>query len=100
MFERDARELGAEYCHLGQEDFFDAGHTHVSQLLGVNVAPAIGLTMELELPSGQTLPVRGKNRAAATLSRAGTMVWFKTMVMARLCRGHNDFRDPSPNMVH
>jgi thiamine-phosphate pyrophosphorylase len=27
-----ARELGAEVCHLGQEDFFDAGHTHVSQL--------------------------------------------------------------------
>ena len=27
-----ARELGADICHLGQEDFFDAGHTHVSQL--------------------------------------------------------------------
>ena len=22
-----ARETGAEFCHLGQEDFFDAGHT-------------------------------------------------------------------------
>jgi thiamine-phosphate pyrophosphorylase len=27
-----AQELGAEFCHLGQEDFFDAGHTHVSEL--------------------------------------------------------------------
>jgi thiamine-phosphate pyrophosphorylase len=27
-----AQELGAELCHLGQEDFFDAGHTHSSQL--------------------------------------------------------------------
>ena len=27
-----AQELGAEFCHLGQEDFFGAGHTHVSQL--------------------------------------------------------------------
>ena len=27
-----AQELGAELCHLGQEDFFDAGHTHVSEL--------------------------------------------------------------------
>ena len=27
-----ARETGAEFCHLGQEDFFEAGHTHVSQL--------------------------------------------------------------------
>lgn len=24
------REVGAEFCHLGQEDFFDAGHTNVS----------------------------------------------------------------------
>ena len=27
-----ARELSAEMCHLGQEDFFDAGHRHVDEL--------------------------------------------------------------------
>ena len=27
-----ARDLGAELCHLGQEDFFGAGHAHVSEL--------------------------------------------------------------------
>jgi thiamine-phosphate pyrophosphorylase len=27
-----AREVGAEFCHLGQEDFFQAGHSNVSQL--------------------------------------------------------------------
>jgi len=27
-----AREVGAEFCHLGQEDFFDAGYKHVSEL--------------------------------------------------------------------
>jgi thiamine-phosphate pyrophosphorylase len=27
-----AQEIGAEFCHLGQEDFFDAGYTQVSQL--------------------------------------------------------------------
>jgi thiamine-phosphate pyrophosphorylase len=27
-----ARETGAEFCHLGQEDFFDAGHEHVSEV--------------------------------------------------------------------
>ena len=27
-----AREMGAECCHLGQEDFFEAGHRHVSEL--------------------------------------------------------------------
>jgi thiamine-phosphate pyrophosphorylase len=27
-----ARSVGAELCHLGQEDFFDAGHARVSEL--------------------------------------------------------------------
>ena len=27
-----ARDLGAEFCHLGQEDFFDAGFKNVSAL--------------------------------------------------------------------
>jgi len=27
-----AQEIGAQICHLGQEDFFGKGHTHVSQL--------------------------------------------------------------------
>ena len=27
-----AQELGAEFCHLGQEDFFGAGYTRVAQL--------------------------------------------------------------------
>jgi thiamine-phosphate pyrophosphorylase len=27
-----AQALGAQFCHLGQEDFFGAGHTRVSQL--------------------------------------------------------------------
>ncbi len=29
-----AQEIGAELCHLGQEDFFDAGHKHVSEIRG------------------------------------------------------------------
>ncbi|MDB6024584.1 MAG: thiamine-phosphate pyrophosphorylase [Verrucomicrobiales bacterium] len=27
-----AQEIGADICHLGQEDFFDAGHQHVREL--------------------------------------------------------------------
>lgn len=27
-----ARAVGAEFCHLGQEDFFDRGYSHVSEL--------------------------------------------------------------------
>jgi len=39
-----AREVGAEFCHLGQEDFFEAGHTHVSQLSTKNSQLRIGLS--------------------------------------------------------
>jgi thiamine-phosphate pyrophosphorylase len=35
-----ARELGADLCHLGQEDFFDAGFTRATEL----TPPAIGLS--------------------------------------------------------
>jgi thiamine-phosphate pyrophosphorylase len=37
-----ASEIGAPICHLGQEDFFDAGHTHVAQLKYPNLQ--IGLS--------------------------------------------------------
>jgi thiamine-phosphate pyrophosphorylase len=39
-----AREVGADVCHLGQEDFFDAGHTHVDQLKIQNSKLIIGLS--------------------------------------------------------
>jgi thiamine-phosphate pyrophosphorylase len=39
-----AREIGAEFCHLGQEDFFDAGFTHVSQLSTTNSQLKTGLS--------------------------------------------------------
>jgi len=39
-----AREVGADVCHLGQEDFFDAGHTHVDQFKIQNSKLIIGLS--------------------------------------------------------
>ncbi len=39
-----ACEIGADFCHLGQEDFFDAGHTHVDQLKIQNSKLKIGLS--------------------------------------------------------
>jgi thiamine-phosphate pyrophosphorylase len=39
-----AQELGAEFCHLGQEDFFDAGHAHISELQAANSRLQIGLS--------------------------------------------------------
>ena len=39
-----AREVGADICHLGQEDFFDAGWKHVSELLRPGETLQIGLS--------------------------------------------------------
>ncbi len=39
-----ARDFGAEFCHLGQEDFFDAGHKHVSELRNADGELRIGLS--------------------------------------------------------
>jgi thiamine-phosphate pyrophosphorylase len=39
-----ARAMGAEICHLGQEDFFDAGHTTVAELRTPNSELLIGLS--------------------------------------------------------
>jgi thiamine-phosphate pyrophosphorylase len=39
-----AREVGADICHLGQEDFFDAGHQHVAELRPAGTTLKIGLS--------------------------------------------------------
>jgi thiamine-phosphate pyrophosphorylase len=39
-----AEKVGADICHLGQEDFFDAGFTNVSQVCGGAGTPLIGLS--------------------------------------------------------
>lgn len=39
-----ARRVGAEACHLGQEDFFATGHTHVNELRTAHESLGIGLS--------------------------------------------------------
>ena len=39
-----ARELGAEWVHLGQEDFFDAGFTYRSQIPALQAPLQLGLS--------------------------------------------------------
>jgi thiamine-phosphate pyrophosphorylase len=39
-----AQEIGAEFCHLGQEDFFGAHYQHVSELKAQNSKVRIGLS--------------------------------------------------------
>ena len=39
-----AAEVGSPFCHLGQEDFFDAGHAHVNELAAHFANLKIGLS--------------------------------------------------------
>ncbi len=39
-----AREVGADFCHLGQGDFFEAGYTHVDQMRTLGSALRVGLS--------------------------------------------------------
>jgi thiamine-phosphate pyrophosphorylase len=39
-----ALDVGADFCHLGQEDFFDAGLARISPLPGFESGPGIGLS--------------------------------------------------------
>lgn len=39
-----AREVGAEVCHLGQEDFFDSGRTDISELRRTTAPNEFGLS--------------------------------------------------------
>jgi thiamine-phosphate pyrophosphorylase len=50
-----ARETGASLCHLGQEDFFDGGFTHASQLSTSNTRVAIGLSTHSPEQAGRAL---------------------------------------------
>ena len=43
-FLRVALEVKAPYCHLGQEDFFDAGHRRVDEILPKGASLGLGLS--------------------------------------------------------
>ncbi len=52
-----AREVGAEFCHLGQEDFFEAGYSKVSELLAGNESDAtasVGIGLSTHAPEQAT----------------------------------------------
>jgi thiamine-phosphate pyrophosphorylase len=45
-----ARDVGAEFCHLGQEDFFDAGYTQITQLSALaSRQPPLGVRVGIGL---------------------------------------------------
>jgi thiamine-phosphate pyrophosphorylase len=67
-----ARELGADICHLGQEDFFAAGHTHVSQLNIQDSKLKIGLSTHAPAQAQRALNARADYIAIGPIYATGT----------------------------
>jgi thiamine-phosphate pyrophosphorylase len=69
-----AQELGADFCHLGQEDFFDAGHVHISELAASPplTSPRIGLSTHSPEQAGRALAAGADYIAIGPIYHTGT----------------------------
>jgi thiamine-phosphate pyrophosphorylase len=95
-----AQEIGAEFCHLGQEDFFDAGYTHVSQLktsegrapqvpnfqddkvrLAKRVSPKIGLSTHASAQAERAIAAEADYVAIGPIYATGTKPTAKPVTL-------------------
>ncbi|MEI8288730.1 MAG: thiamine phosphate synthase [Verrucomicrobiota bacterium] len=67
-----AREMGADICHLGQEDFFDAGHKCVSELRSPDSELRIGLSTHAPAQAQRALEAGADYIAIGPVYATGT----------------------------
>ncbi len=67
-----ARAVGADICHLGHEDFFDAGYTHVSQLSPGGSRLLIGLSTHAPAQAQRALAAGADYIAIGPIYATGT----------------------------
>lgn len=76
-----AREIGADICHLGQEDFFDAGHTHVDQLKIKSEKLKIGLSTHAPDQAARALKAGADYIAIGPVYATGTKPTAKPVTL-------------------
>ena len=76
-----AKEIGADICHLGQEDFFDAGHTHVVQLKIENSKLQIGLSTHAPAQAQRALDAWADYIAIGPIYATGTKPTAKPVTL-------------------
>ena len=76
-----AREIGADICHLGQEDFFDAGFTHVDQLKINNSKLKIGLSTHAPEQAQRALDAGADYIAIGPIYATGTKPTAKPVTL-------------------
>lgn len=67
-----ALETGAEFCHLGQEDFFDAGHRSVIELWNMERVLRIGLSTHSPTQAKRALAAGADYLAVGPIYATGT----------------------------
>jgi thiamine-phosphate pyrophosphorylase len=85
-----AAEVGAPFCHLGQEDFFDAGYCHVHQILRVERHVAVGLSTHAPAQAERALAAGAAYIAIGPVFPTGTKpgVAPVTLEYVRWAAGH------------
>jgi thiamine-phosphate pyrophosphorylase len=76
-----ARNLGAEFCHLGQEDFFDAGFKKVSDLKLQNSELKIGLSTHAPAQAQRALGAGADYIAIGPIYATGTKPTAKPVTL-------------------
>ena len=76
-----AAAVGAELCHLGQEDFFDAGFSHVSQLPRSRSTPGIGLSTHAPAQADRALQAEPDYIAIGPVFATGTKPTAKPVTL-------------------
>jgi thiamine-phosphate pyrophosphorylase len=76
-----ASEIGAPICHLGQEDFFDAGHTHLSQIESIRSDLKIGLSTHAPAQAERAIAAGAAYVAIGPIYATGTKPTAKPVTL-------------------
>jgi thiamine-phosphate pyrophosphorylase len=76
-----AQEVGAEICHLGQEDFFDAGFTNVSEVRPPGSNLKIGLSTHAPEQAQRAIAAGADYVAIGPVYRTGTKPQAKPVTL-------------------
>jgi thiamine-phosphate pyrophosphorylase len=89
-----ARELGAEFCHLGQEDFFDAGFKNVSELKIKNSKLKIGLSTHAPVQAQRALEAGADYIAIGPIFATGTKPTAQAVTLDYVCWATENVKIP------
>jgi thiamine-phosphate pyrophosphorylase len=76
-----AQELGAEVCHLGQEDFFDAGHTRLADIRNPKSEIRIGLSTHAPAQAERAIAAGADYLAIGPVYATGTKPTAKPVTL-------------------